>query len=470
VFEFARVAQSVRSLEMDRANHLWPDIAALTPGPVAINWMANACTLESMRALKLTRANARLSTQRLRASAGVRSKTYLDDKAHGMYYGAQSPALFAKFGPKFYSKTRAFVWVCKHGNLAMCRVLREWGMTVQDIRFSMDVALDAATYNGHLPILQFLKVWTTPLPGGRLDRLSVDDLRVNQNTALCSAAIGGQLEICQFLKEWRDPEPLPDGTWDRLTVNDVRARINDPLSGSAGHGHVHILQFLKAWRDPPSASHPAGDCLTIEDVRDNAHCALKLATWNGHVRVLQFFKDWVDAGSKDRLTIADVRVDGNVLLHWAAEYGYSDIILFFKNWTDPDGSRLTLEDVRSDNNHALRYAAMNGHLGVCQVLKEWGDEGVRESIIPWPSRPASCLGYADLHDFVLINPADPDAYVTEARDLNALQLAEKNGHTQVHKFLKDWETRQVAYSMGASFLSMIDPSLLQTLLSQFLPQ
>jgi hypothetical protein len=462
---------------MDRVNHLWPDIAALTPRGlclVAVNWMACAHTLASTPYLKLARDSKHLSTQRLRATCGGRGKKHMNDRNYLRDFGEKSPALFAKFGPKFHTRARAFMWVCEHGNLAMCRVLREWGMSVQDIRTGMhsvgiNMSLERAAANGHLPIFQVLKEWADPLNGSdaaKLDCLTVQDLRFDMCIILSAAAYNGHLEVCQYLKDWRDRNPLSDGTWDCLTVNDARDAENDVLMGCARTGHVHVLQFLKDWRDPPSASKPDGDWLTIEDVRDNSRLALKWAARCGHVNVLQFLKDWIFPDGS-RLTLQDVRDDNNLVLKWAAKKGHAHVLAFCKSWVDPDGSRLTLQDVRANNNHALRNAAMNGHLGVCQFLKDWRDDDGRNETL-W--LPGVGLGIADLLDFEPINPAWHENVIPKTRDFNALQLAERNGHMQVHKFLKDWETHQMAYTMAASFLYMIDPSLLQTLLSQLLPQ
>lgn len=485
---------------MDRINHLWADIASLTPRLVAVNWMACAHTLDALQFKKVTRERGRVSSLRLclrfgREQGSLRLRaagvplewdpeTALDQ--HEERFGGssapkvskqRSPALSAKFGPRFHTRASAFAWVCKHGHLGMCRLLREWGMRVQEIRDDMG-QLATAARRGHVCIFQELKQWTTPRDDSP-DHLTVEDLRYEINLILENATYGGNLDLCQFLKDWRDKEPLPNGTWDRLTIDDVRGHENGALGGAAEGGHVHILQFLKDWRDGDVVTYPAGSCapdgdrLTIEDVRNEETLALRVAARNGHAGVLEFLKAWVDE-SGERLTLKDVRAEDNSALMWAAQQGHVDVLVVLKNWVDASGDRLTLADVRTDNNYALRCAARKGHLGVCQFLKDWRDPDTG-------NLPASetSLGLRDLHDFQVMNPAPGSSEfgVPKERDYNALQLAEKNGHTQLHKFLKDWETQEIAYNMGAAivaaFSPLIDPalpSMLQTLFGQLLPQ
>jgi hypothetical protein len=432
---------------MDRMNHLWPDIAALTPRLVAVNWMACTHTLDALQFKTLARQKGRLSSLRLRCTNAVSQGHDLveaqSDSDEPEQRVGLSPALVARLGGPFHDRVAALAWVCKHGNLAMCRVLRQWGVRVQDIRNDMGPTLGVAANRGHYCIFQELKQWTTPLDDGGLDHLTVEDLRYEINLILANAAYGGNLDLCQLMKDWRDLAPRPDGTWDCLTIQDVRDYENQTLGGAAEAGHVRVLQFLKDWRDPN------GNRLTIEDVREGDNLALRVAARNGHANVLVFFKNWVDT-SGDRLTAEDVRAAGNTALMWAAERGHLDVLVVLKNWVDASGECLTLADVRTDNNYALRCAARKGRLEICQFLKDWRDHNTSLTA-------ETSLGLRDLHDFAIIHPAWPDS-VPKERDHNALQLAQENGHTHVHKFLKDWETQEIATIWGLRLSSLFHPS------------
>jgi len=336
---------------MDRVNHLWPDIAALTPR-VGLAW---CCACECTAPKRATLVGSSWAIRRCRALG------------HPQHVQKSYPVAFlnAMFALELQDVQHALRWAAENGHVAVLQFLvnmcdstaaaqpgslpRALGsetsltrpgtakkadtlcLTLRDVRSNNNYALRVAAEKGHVAVLQFLKnTWD----------LTLQDVRSDYNFALRVAVGKGHVDVLQFLKN----------TWD-LTLQDVRAETNCALRWAAGGGHVNTLQFLKNTWD-----------LTLQDVRSDDNDALREAAYNGHVHVLQFLKNTWD------LTLQDVRADYNYALRWAAANGHVDVLQFLTNTWD-----LTLQDVRSCDNFALRWAAANDHVDVLQFLKNTWD-------------------------------------------------------------------------------------------------
>jgi hypothetical protein len=208
--------------------------------------------------------------------------------------------------PTKHSFGRAtFYGAAKRGNLAVCRLFKDWGAPVRIIHARWvaghDTAFWVAAMKGHLKLCRFFRAWIDPphYPGTYADkRLTVADVRSKNfpgNSALVWAAIDGRLDVCQLFKEWVDV--YPDGTRDQLTLRDIRVDHCAILRWSMLHAQVDVCQFLKDWTDPlPDGSL---DRLTLDDIAEK-HDYSEVLTWgatSGSVDICIFLRRWFqDAG------------------------------------------------------------------------------------------------------------------------------------------------------------------------------
>jgi hypothetical protein len=310
---------------MDCINHLWPDIADLTPR-LSVAW-CSACQHTSC-AIKQVGINNGVPLSCVRWKVACADPTQ-----------SSLPAI----------KKQLFWDAIIRETLGLLRFLKAHGFSVQDVRDANScngLVLGWIAANGSLGVLQTLTdLW----------RLSLGDMRSHNNVMIKEAARHGHAHILHFLRQFKSLLAYPTGKRTRkgkparrtLTAQDARADNNYALMWAAHNGHVAALQALQQFG------------LTIEDVRTNNNCAVRWAAGNGHVPVLQLFREW-------GLTLQDVRADDNHILRMAAESGIVGVLQFLKEWG------LTQQDARACDNEALQLAAKNGHVGVLQFLKEWG--------------------------------------------------------------------------------------------------
>jgi ankyrin repeat protein len=384
---------------MDRVNHLWPDIAALTP-KVGLAWCgACQCTVPRKAVLTGTSWASRrckaLGREPDPACAGV------------------AAFLNRTFALQFRDRAHALRWAAEHGHVDVLQFLKGFGLTPEDARSYNNYALRYAAMNGHLDVLQFLKDFMDAAPSGstapaqpgavtNTKYLTLQDVRSENNAALHWAARNGHIKVLQFLKGFG------------LTLQDVRSASNRALRWAAEKGHVNVLQFLISFS------------LTLEDMRSDFNYALRRAAENGHVGVLQFLTGF-------GLTLEDVRSYNNYALGWAAHNGHVAVLQFLKSFG------LTLEDVRSDNNYALRWAARNGHVAVLQFLKDNWDLTLQDAraddncALRW----AAEKGHVDVLQF-LKSSWNLTLQDVRSNDNYALRWAASCGHVGVLQFLKDF--------------------------------
>jgi hypothetical protein len=161
-----------------------------------------------------------------------------------------------------------------YGRLAVIRLLRDWGLRVQDLRADHYEPLLEATRRNRVDMWTMFRAWRDwPNADDKVDRLTTQDLRHNDNEILRWAVKRGHMDMLRILRDWRDP----DGAG--LTPRDIRGRRNEILFCGALYGHVNVCRFLKEWSEEnfegrlgSEAPSPSSDALCTRlgalDVRE----------------------------------------------------------------------------------------------------------------------------------------------------------------------------------------------------------
>lgn len=384
---------------MDRANHLWPDIARLVPkAEPALPWLyASTDTAMGAPPLYTNLQYQTLALRRCRCLTSQKPAPHLQAKLDFpslmdmLLWAAERGRLgmiqFLKAWCPHDLTIRnglALPWAAKNGHLHVLQHFKEqWGLDKDDIRNCL--ALSWSAQNGHLPVLQFL-----------VDQLGLRPDDVSPRYAFQMAADNGHVEVMQFLK-------------DRLgvTLKDVRAADNHVLRMAAHLGNIRVLAFLKQWRDKD------GECLTPDDARDYANYALYMAAQNGHVHILKALKtEW-------HFTKQDLMSNNWHALITAARHGQVQVLQVCQElWPQ------TPADVRAWISDAALAAAANGHVSVLQFLKEFR-VGHLHGTLRTPTREGEMTWSLKLQD-------------VRARGNEALRAAARNGHVKVLQFLKEF--------------------------------
>lgn len=399
---------------MDRANHLWPDIARLVPKykhndtknlAVFVSWLyaSDATTAGLSTSPHVWLWESHLPAKRLRSAARVmihRNELRNDS------------GLSVKFN--VVVSTNMLGWVAQNGHAGHLASLRDWGFAVHHAR--REGVLKKAAESGRLDIINGVKEWrdlthreppdawsTDWSDCSEYECLTLHDL-CQDHGALRRASSYGHVHILQAFREWG------------ITLEDVReARA---LGCAAERGHVHVLQYFRDWQD----TKPDGTVARLSAPDVLASRALVNAVENGHVHVLAHLKDvW-------HLTTSDARAGNNEALRLVGIYGHVQTLVFLREqW------HLTLDDARAHNNSLLRRSADRGHVEVLRYLREWVDpvkKGDPEPITNWLHRIA-CGQAGPSEDRLTLE----DVRVKGNR---ALKWAARFGHMDVVQFFREW--------------------------------
>lgn len=401
--------------------------------------------------------------------------------------------LIEEWRPKFVDDLDLlFDMAIENGCLDVCQYL------VMKCNFSVkcEHALFQAADNGHVPIMQFLRIHC---------QLRISDLCKLGGLALNLAAKNGHLEMCRYILDWRD-NGLPFRQ-KGMTIQDLRSNRFEALRQAAQNGHLDICQLFRTWQcfasgatikladiqDTDDCSHELGltlsphtllqhaimggnldvvklvaswdsdTLITISDIRLHNNMAFRLAATYGHVHICQWLQEFCDTTGLwvyNKLCVADLHANDNEALRRAAENGHVSVLKFLKDFRYPDvyveRQQLTLADIGASHDYALRRAVMNGHVEVCQLLKDWSQELAMANNVPlyplWESMfestiddvPAVVRGQRALEIFQFlshwwsqIRPSVDRNSVPwwRSRILDAFEVAIKFGHIDICQHL-----------------------------------
>lgn len=252
--------------DMDRVNHLWPDIARLLRTTV---WSFIHCTY-----LDAWLHASGMTASALPASFEVWKPILPKHLSLLRCFLGHDPVLCGKEG---YTPMELLQWSAECGKVHALLFLKEWGLTTDHVRGRDNSALQWASAGGHVDVLQLLKDW----PGRELDpnvphglpprpgsRLNLWDVRAANNAALSWATSHERVAVLQFFKDWRDAYPVAspvvcyveNGRWfsrggkasgevlgaagdTRLTAHDVKCAIRSVSGGPQSSS----VCFLWAW-------------------------------------------------------------------------------------------------------------------------------------------------------------------------------------------------------------------------------
>lgn len=129
------------------------------------------------------------------------------------------------------------------GPMAVITLLRQWGLTVADLRADHNRPLILTALHGHVTTFRMFRDWRDSNAGP--DRLTLHDLRQKNNKVLRCAALCLNVDMLQLLKDW-------DGPGQGLTLQDTRCKQDRALFNAAVGGSANTCRFLKHW----SETHP----------------------------------------------------------------------------------------------------------------------------------------------------------------------------------------------------------------------
>lgn len=201
---------------MDRVNHLWPEIAALTPH-VGLVWCFTCSDVCAAVRVAYPRHKTQTKSWDYFENLSVKSLATLRCKALGRPRGSWGTKVVFEDIQFSEKRIRSCMlrWVIVNGctgdetisvlHFAVSfgltdalQTLKDWGLTLQDVRSNDNYALRLASERGNVNVLQFLKMWGS---SSRSEpSLTLQDVR--NSGALQEAAIKGHFEVLRFFKEW----------------------------------------------------------------------------------------------------------------------------------------------------------------------------------------------------------------------------------------------------------------------------
>lgn len=233
------------------------------------------------------------------------------------------------------------------GSAANLVVLREWGLTLEDVRSDGGRTLQWAAAFGDVKVVRALREWG----------LTAKDARASNNCALFLAASYGHAEVVRELRGWG------------LTLEDARTNSNDPIRSAAEQGYVGVLRALREW------GMGAADALA------GPMPAFRLATMHGHAEALREMRGW-------GLAAEDIFAEGHQnALAAAVCKGHVAVLRELSGWCETaDDAQAMLGMLRRYDFYGKlrgrRFMAgwglvvdrvlQAGHAEAARVLRTWG--------------------------------------------------------------------------------------------------
>jgi hypothetical protein len=387
---------------MDRANHLWPDIARLVPKCTsAVPWLyASSATVMCAPPLYTNLHHQCVALRRLRCLTSeyqaLERHYQLHDKLH------------------FVSLLDMLVWAADTGRLGVIQFLRAWAPRNGQLTIRNSLATQWAAKNGHIHVLRHFK-----------EHWGLDSTDVANCRALTWACQNGHLHVLQFFVY--ELGVGPENVWPTIAFR-----------MAAEYGHIEIMHFLRQhWH------------MTLKDVCDDDNYVLRMVGHHGHAHVLRFLREWRDppVGTKGegRLTRDDARAQNNYLMHWAAQNAYIHILeALKKDW------HLTKHDLLSNDGNILITAARHGHVHVLKVCQDLWPMSPDETAL-WVGEAALC---AAGHGQVQVLRFLRDCWHVALQDVQSrdgdtlIYRAAAAGHVDVLVFLKESGLNQ-EYARGS---------------------
>jgi hypothetical protein len=154
-------------------------------------------------------------------------------------------------------------WCCPRPVIAL---LRQWGLTVADLRADHNRPLILTALHGHVSTFRMFRDWRDA--NAEPDRLTLHDLRQKHNKILRCAALCLNVDMLQLLKDW-------DGPGQGLTLQDTRCKQDRALFNAAVGGSDNSCRFLKHW----SETHPLTDADALACLRHAQGDYYRLYAW-----------------------------------------------------------------------------------------------------------------------------------------------------------------------------------------------